>query len=127
MMKKTNKIFVYAICILLSALIASATVMVGAADDPASTESISTTASKVYTTVPSTKVVTTTEKDITDIISEVVSKNELQDDFSEVGDDIKDFTGKSQTFLEELKEAFEKAFEKFIAFFTQMFKLGTFD
>lgn len=122
-MKKTKKIFVYAICILLSALIASATLMAGATD-AAVAEQTSVTEK---TTVPSTAVVTTTEKDITDVIVEIVSKNELQDDLSEIGNGIKSFSEKMADFLNDCIKAIETAGEKIVEFLKQVFRLGTFD
>jgi len=117
-MKKTKKIFVYAICILLSALIASATLMAGATD-AAVTEK---------TTVPATAVVTTEPaKDVTDVIVEIVSKNELQDDLSEIGNGIKSFSEKMADFLNNCIKAIETAGEKIVEFLKQVFRLGTFD
>ena len=122
-MKKAKKVFISLLCILLSVLVASATLMVGATDDEASQEATSVT----YTLVPSTAVVTTTQKEITDIISEIVSKNELKDDLSEVGSEVVDFSEKTSTFFSKIIEAIEKFSENFLAFFKQIFKIADFD
>ena len=121
-MNKAKKVFVSLLCILLSVLVASATLMVGATDDAASQEATSVTESITYTLVPSSAVVTTTNKEITDIISEVISKNEWEDDLSEAGSEVVDFSKETSSFLHKVIEAIEKFSEKFLAFFKQIFK-----
>lgn len=117
-MKKTKKLFVCAMCILLSVIIASATLMVGATDE-AVTEK---------TTVPATAVVTTEPaKDVDEILSEFVSENDLQDDFSEVGDGIKNFSQTMSKILSDFISALEDASERLVEFLKQVFRLGTFD
>lgn len=113
-MKKTNKIFVYAICILLSALIASATLMAGATDTVAE----ETTAS----TLPSISTVTTTQKEIDEIVEDFISDKGLDDDLSEMGDDIRDFSGGASTFLHNLLEVFEDIRFAIVKFIEQVFK-----
>ncbi len=113
-MKKTNKIFVYAICILLSALIASATLMAGATDTVASEE---TTAS----TLPSISSVTTTTKEIDKVVEDFINDKELDDDLSEMGDDIRDFSGGASTFLSNLIEVFEDIRNALVMFINQIF------
>lgn len=125
-MKNTKKIFVSLLCILLSVLVASATLMVGATDDAASETATSSTESVTYTLVPSTAVVTTTQKEITDIISEVISKNDWQDDLSEAGSEVVEASSKIETFLNDFIEAIESFAEKFLAFFKQIFKVADF-
>ncbi len=128
-MKKSNRFFVYAVCILLSVVIACSTLMVGAADAAAeSTTAAETTKEKptgedlLYTeeSIP-------TEKDITDTISEIVSENGWEDDLSNFGEDILDSSEKAENFLTRLIEKLENAFETFIQFLRQLFRPGFFD
>lgn len=121
-MKNTKKIFVYALCILLSVLIASATLMAGATDSI--TES--TTASE-KTTIPATEVISTTEQDITDAISEFVSENDLQDDLSEVGNGIKSFSAFMTDLLNDFISVLESSSEKLVEFLKQVFRIASFD
>lgn len=116
-MKKTNRLFSYAICIILSALIASATLMAGATDDPASEVS-------KESTLPSISAVTTTSKDIVEIVTDVIYDNGLDDDLSELGDDIRDTSGKAAGFLSTLIEFIEGIRNGILKFFEQLFNLS---
>lgn len=118
-MKKNSKFFAYAVCILLSVVIACSTLMVGAADAAAE----STTGEDLrYTeeTIP-------TEKDITDTISEIVSENGWEDDLSEFGSEVSEFSGESESFLTNLIEKIEAAIERLTEFLKQIFRIGVFD
>lgn len=121
-MKKSNNFFVYAVCILLSVVIACSTLMVGAADDVESTTAKPTGSDLLYTeeSIP-------TEKDITDTISEIVSENGWEDDLSEFGSEVSDFNKGSEDFLTKLIEKLEKFFETFVEYFKQIFRVGFFD
>ena len=124
-MKNSKRFFVYAVCILLSVVIACPTVMVGATDE-STTESAATTVESttekptgndlLYTEPP-----IPTEKDITDTISEIVSENGWEDDLSEIGKDISEGSVKAENFLTKLIEKLENAFETFIEFFKKIF------
>lgn len=123
-MKKNSKFFAYAVCILLSVVIACTTLMVGAAGTAAE----STTYSKptgndlLYTeeSIP-------TEKDITDTISEIVSENGWEDDLSEFGNEVSEFSKESESFLSSLIAKIEAAIERLTEFLKQVFKIGVFD
>ena len=108
-MKNSKRFFVYAVCILLSVVIACSTVMVGATDEVTTAAAETTTEKPTGNDLLYTEPTIPTEKDITDTISEFVSENELEDDLSEIGKDILDGS--------------QKAFETFIQFFKKIFNL----
>lgn len=125
-MKKTNRFFTYAACILLAILVACGTIMVGAADATASDTSEvevleSTTEDLSYTpeTVP-------TKGDITDAILDFVSTNEFQDDLSEAGDEIKKFSWNAEDFLKDLIEKIQSAVERVTEFLRHLFRVAKF-
>lgn len=126
-MKKANKFFVYGICILLATIIACSTLMVGATDNVADATPGETTAEVESSVYVPTELTKETEKDITDTISEIVSKNEWEDDLSEAGDDIKDFSGETTSFLEKLINAIRDASQRLTEFLKQIFRIGFFD
>lgn len=116
-MKKTKKLFIGVICIILSVIIASATLMAGATDTDVTEK----------TTVPSTEIVTTEPaKDVDEIIGDFVSENGLQDDLSEVGNGIKSFSTKMSELLSGFIEAIEKASESLVQFLKQIFRVSAF-
>ena len=122
-MKNTKRFFVYAVCILLSVVIACSTVMVGATDEVTTAAAETTTEKPTGNDLLYTEPTIPTEKDITDTISEFVSENELEDDLSEIGKDILDGSQKAENFLTKLIEKLENAFETFIQFFKKIFNL----
>ena len=128
-MKNSKKFFVYAVCILLSVVIACSTVMVGATDDAASSNSASETtkAKPTGTDLLYTEESIPTDPHITDTISQIVSQNGWEDDLSNVGQEIVDGSNSAAGFLERLIESLENAFETFIQFFRQIFRIGFFD
>ena len=85
-MKNTKRIFICALCIILSVIVASATLMAGATDviNESTTAAASAEATE-KTTIPATEVISTTEKPIEDSIKDFVSENDLQDDLNEIG------------------------------------------
>ena len=124
-MKNSKRFFVYAVCILLSVVIACSTVMVGATDE-STTESAATTVESTTEKPTGSDLLYTeppipTEKDITDTISEIVSENGWEDDLSEIGKDISEGSVKAENFLTKLIEKLENAFETFIEFFKKIF------
>ena len=126
-MKNSKRFFVYAVCILLSVVIACSTVMVGATDEittaSVATTEESTTEKPTGTDLLYTEPTIPTEKDITDTISEIVSENGWEEDLSNLGQDISNGSHQAQTFLEKLIEKLENAFETFIEFFKKIFNL----
>ena len=122
-MKNTKRFFVYAVCILLSVVIACSTVMVGATDEVTTAAAETTTEKPTGNDLLYTEPTIPTEKDITDTISEFVSENELEDDLSEIGKDISEGSVKAENFLTKLIEKLENAFETFIQFFKKIFNL----
>lgn len=127
-MKNTKRIFICALCILLSVLVASATLMAGATDVVAeSTTAAASTEVTEKTTIPATEVISTTEKPIEDSIKDFVSENDLQDDLSEVGNGIKSFSATVTKLLQDFIKAVETASERIVEFLRQVFKIASFD
>lgn len=122
-MKKAKKFLVYALCILLSVVIACSTLIAGAADN--TSYAVASSKSAVPSALEEES--TTAEKEIEDIIAGFVSENGWQDDISEVGDDILDFSKKAEIFLTNLIEKLEAAVERFTEFLKQIFRVGVFD
>lgn len=123
-MKKTNKFFTYATCILMAILVACGSLVLGAADATAAdtvASSESTTVDLSYTpeTAP-------TKGDITDAIIEFVSTNEFEDEFSQAGDDIKDFSSKAEIFLNDLIARIKTAVERVTEFLRHLFRVAKF-
>ena len=115
MMKNTKRIFICALCIILSVIVASATLMAGATD--VINES----------TIPATEVISTTEKPIEDSIKDFVSENDLQDDLNEIGSGIKSFSASITEFFENLIKGIETASERIVEFLKQVFRVASFD
>ena len=123
-----NKGFISALCIILSMIIASATLMAGATDTVVddSTESTSTTVYVPDTVVPTKEVVSTTEKPIDEMLSELVSKNELEDDLSEIGSGITNAASEASGFLNSFIKALEKFRDKLVDALNLVFRFFSF-
>ena len=120
-MKKTNKLFFSVICILLSVLIASATLMAGATDTAVSEDA--TVSEKPTLTGPVINtVVTTTQKDIDKVVEDFIYDNGLDEDLSQFGDDIREFSGNTSGILSGLIEAFEEIRNAIVNLLNQIFK-----
>lgn len=128
MMKNTKRIFICALCIILSVIVASATLMAGATDViNESTTAASSAEATEKTTIPATEVISTTEKPIEDSIKDFVSENDLQDDLNEIGGGIKSFSASITEFFENLIKGIETASERIVEFLKQVFRVASFD
>ncbi len=127
-MKNTKRIFICALSIILSVIVASATLMAGATDviNESTTAAASAEATE-KTTIPATEVISTTEKPIEDSIKDFVSENDLQDDLNEIGSGIKGFSASITDFFENLIKGIETASERIVEFLKQVFRVASFD
>lgn len=124
-MKKANKFFVYALCILLAAVIACGSLMVGAAD--ATVSDSASYSNRTGEDLSYREETIPTEKDITDTIDEIIKENELDKPLSEFGQDVSEFSGEAESFLSELIAKIQAAVERLTEFLKQIFRVGVFD
>ncbi len=122
-MKKTNRFLTYATCILMAIIVACGSLMFGSSNVTAADTlaSESTTADLSYKPDP-----IPTEGDITDAILDFVSTNELQDEFSEAGQEILKFSWNAEIFLNELIKNIRETVERVSEFLRHLFRVAKF-